>query len=177
MSTSTRMRRLFFALWPGDQVRQSIIETFSTVSVPENSRVAQPENLHITLHFVGQVSPEEKGCLHNAANSINHKPFLINLDRLGYFNKAKICWLGCNGLPIELTQLHHDLGASLARCDYKSESREYKPHVTLIRKCMAPVNTTKDFIIPWLVDEFVLVESISGPGGVNYKVIEKYPLA
>jgi 2'-5' RNA ligase len=177
MSTDKQMRLLFFALWPSDQVRQSIIETFSTVSISDNYRVTQPENLHITLHFVGQVSPEVKDCLHNAAHSINHKPFLINLDCLGYFNRAKIFWMGSNSVPVELTQLHHSLDASLARCGYKSESREYEPHVTLMRKCMAPVNTAKDFIIPWLVDEFVLVESISGPNGVNYKVIEKYPLA
>ena len=85
--------------------------------------------------------------------------------------------MGCQDRPVELMLLRDKLGESLVNCGYQIESRDYKPHVTLMRKCMTSVSTTKDFIIPWLVDEFVLVESIPGSGSVNYKVIEKYPLA
>ncbi len=176
MATDIQTRRLFFALWPDDQARQSINEAFSTVFVPDNCRVIRPENVHMTLHFVGQVTYESKDCLHRAALAINNQPFLINLDCFGSFKKAKIFWMGCQGLPVELAQLHKNLGLSLANCDYQSEPREYKPHVTLMRKCVIAVNSAEDFVIPWFVDEFSLVESISDSHGVNYQVIEKYPL-
>ena len=52
MATDKQSSRLFFALWPSEQVRQSIVDVFSAVAIPENSRVLQSENLHITLHFL-----------------------------------------------------------------------------------------------------------------------------
>ena len=177
MVADTQTSRLLFALWPDDQVRQSINVAFSAVYIPDNCRVIQPENWHITLHFVGQVTHETKDCLHHAALAIKNQPFLINLDCFCCFKKAKIFWMGCQSLPVELAQLHKNLGASLANCGYQYESREYKAHVTLMRKCVSSVNSPEDFSIPWFVDEFCLVESISDPRGVNYQVIEKYPLA
>ena len=177
MASDKQFSRLFFALWPSDQVRQSIVDVFSAITIPDYTRVLQPENLHITLHFVGQVEPDRRVCMQQVACALNDKPFVVNLDCLGYFTKAKIFWMGCQHLPVELVQLHRDLGESLANCGYQSESRQYKPHVTLMRKCMEPLNGNKDFVIPWHVDEFALVESISGVDGVRYQVIEKYPLA
>ena len=176
MISDTRMHRLFFALWPNDQVRQSIIEILPAVPASGNCRITQAENLHITLHFIGRVTHEVKGCLHHAAQSIKNKPFFVNLDYLGDFKKAKICWMGCKVLPVELMLLHDKLGESLANCGYQIESLDYKPHITLMRKCTTPVNSIQDFVIPWFVDEFALIESIPVSRGVRYQVIEKYSL-
>lgn len=47
-----------------------------------------------------------------------------------------------------------------------------------MRGCVTPVDdVTQDFVIPWHVDAFFLLESISGGDRFNYQVIEKYPLA
>jgi len=177
MASDKHFSRLFFALWPSDQVRQSIVDVFSAIAIPDHSRFIQPENLHITLHFLGQVESDRRVCLQQVACALNDKPFVVNLDCLGYFTKAKILWMSCQYLPVELVRLHRDLGESLANCGYQSEFREYKPHVTLMRKCREPLNANNDFVISWQVDEFALVESISGSDGVRYQVIEKYPLA
>jgi 2'-5' RNA ligase len=177
MISDKQFNRLFFALWPNDQIRQSITEVSSLVSIPDNARITPFENLHITLHFIGKVAQEAKDCLHHAAQSVDQKPFLVSLDCFGNFDRAKIFWMGCQHLPVELVQLYRDLGESLADCGYHIDPRQYAPHVSLMRKCMNPPNTNKGFLIPWLVDEFVLVESVSAPDGVHYQVIEKYPLA
>jgi len=47
--------------------------------------------------------------------------------------------------------------------------------VSLLRKASKSSIDYPVFGIDWQVDEFVLVESISSPQGVNYKIIEKYP--
>ena len=177
MVSDTHMHRLFFALWPNNQVRQSIIDLLPAVPVSGNCRITQPEDLHITLHFIGQVTHEVKDCLHHAALSIKNKPFIVNLNCLGDFNKAKICWMGCQDRPVELMLLRDKLGEPLVNCGYQIESRDYKPHVTLMRKCTTPVDSIQDFVIPWFVEEFALIESIPVSRGVSYQVIEKYPLA
>ena len=89
--------------------------------------------------------------------------------------------MGCQNVSVELTQLHHKLAVALESCGYQSEKRVFSPHVTLMRKYAGPLNNQIaeqiDFSIPWRVEEFVLIESITYKEGVNYQVIEKYPLS
>jgi len=172
-----KTHRLFFALWPPVQVRQPIVETFSQLPQSFKGRIIQPHNLHVTLHFIGSVADEVKDCMHEKAQSIQADSFAYALDCFGSFKRAKILWMGHQQLPDELEQLYQKLAVALEPCGYKSEKRVYTPHVTLMRKCTQSVDVQPDFSIPWFVDEFVLVESYTGQYGVNYQVIEKYPLS
>lgn len=167
---------MFFALWPTDQVRQSIVETFSGISPQIKGRVIQPHNLHVTLHFVGQVTGSTKDCMHAAARSVKAEGFQLNLDRLGLFPKAKIFWMGVQNTPDQLMQLHKKLGIALEDCGFVTDKRAYAPHLTLLRKCRGPVPENMNFSIPWRVEEFVLVESITYKEGVKYQVLERYSL-
>jgi len=171
-----KTHRLFFALWPSDQVRRSIGEVLSSLPANINGRAVQPLNLHETLHFVGQVTESTKVCMHTVAQSINAEAFQLNLDRFGHFSRAKIFWLGSQEIPEQLTRLHKELGIAIAGCGFNVESRAYNPHVTLMRKCRQADTAQIEFSIPWRVEEFVLVESITYQEGVKYQVIEKYPL-
>ncbi len=85
-----KSRRLFFALWPTDQLRHAIVKTFSRLSQSDEGRIMQPHNLHVTLHFVGSVTNEIKDCMHTAAQTISSDPFECELDRFGSFRKARI---------------------------------------------------------------------------------------
>lgn len=172
-----KTRRLFFALWPTDAVRQSIAETFSQLPAPVKGRVMPPRNLHITLNFVGAVTDEVKDCMHVTAGSIDAHRFEFSLDRLGTFPKAKIFWMGCHKVPAEFFQLNRVLGDALEHCGYKRESRVYVPHVTLLKKCVATESDQCVFSIPWSVETFALVESTTDKHGVKYQVIEEYSLS
>ena len=180
-----KTRRLFFALWPTDQVRHSIVETFSQLPLNDKGHIMQPRNLHVTLHFIGSVTEDVKNCMHTAAQTIRSNSFECDLDRFGSFRRARILWMGCQNVSVELTQLHHKLAVALENCGYQSEKRVFSPHVTLMRKYLIPFGNQMgnqsaeqiDFSITWLVNEFVLVESHSDKQGVNYQVIEKYPLS
>lgn len=137
----------------------------------------RPENIHITLHFIGQAPEPVKDCLHAAAKSVVAKGFQLNLDSFGHFKKAKIFWMGCREFPDEVIQLHSKLGAAIEPCGYQTEKRQFAPHITLIRKCFNPGSKQTDFSIPWDIDHFVMVESVTHQEGVEYRVIEKYPLS
>lgn len=172
-----KTRRLFFALWPTDEVRQSIVETFSQLPVPINTHIMPPHNLHITLNFVGAVTDEMKDCIHVAAGSINAQCFDFSLDCFGAFSKAKIFWMGCHKVPAELQQLNRLLGDAIEQCGYQRDSRVYVPHVTLLKKCVAMALDQRVFSIPWSVESFALVESTTDKQGVKYQVIEEYSLS
>ena len=136
----------------------------------------QTENLHTTLHYVGQVTESTKDCMHAAAQSVKAEAFQLNLDRFGLFPKAKILWMGVQNTPEQLFQLHKKLGTALEDCGFVTDERTYAPHLTLLRKCRGPVPEKLNFSIPWCVEEFVLVESITCKEGVKYQVLERYSL-
>jgi RNA 2',3'-cyclic 3'-phosphodiesterase len=173
---NSKTRRLFFALWPPEQVRRSIIESASPLMNELDGRKIQPHNLHITLYFIGQADAELKDCLHQAALKVAARPFSLVLDCFGHFRRAKIFWMGAQDSPVELSNLHAELGEALSECGYQREKRPYKPHISLMRKTTKSVVRQQNFSIHWPVDAFVLVESIQDASAVNYQVIERYPL-
>jgi len=130
----------------------------------------------MTLHFIGQATDDDKACMHTAAQSVTAEPFSVELNQLGLFKRAKILWIGPNKLPAELILLHDKLGDALSSCGYECEKRPYRPHVTLKRECTKNNLEGQLFSIPWTISEFVLVESVAGESGVNYQVLERYPL-
>ena len=169
--------RLFFALWPSEQIRQAIVEAASPLLHDMTGRIMQPQNLHITLHFIGSVSGDKKDCLHEAAKSIIAHPFELSLDCFGRFSKAKIFWMSTQNPPPELNHLHQNLAEALFACDYQCDQRPYSPHVSLLRKYNTAEIEHPEFSINWQVEEFVLVESTQQKSGVNYQVIQNYPFS
>ena len=171
-----KTRRLFFALWPSASTRQSIVDTASPYIFDLKGRATQPANLHITLHFVGQVNDAVKDRMHKAARGVSGRLFVLDLNSYGHFSKAKIFWMGMQEIPSELVYLHNKLGDALTECGYCCEQRPYRPHITLMRKCAGTDLKYSNFSIPWTVNEFVMVESVQDGASVNYRVIEHYPL-
>jgi len=148
--------RLFFALWPDDEVRLKIANNLDRFNLNQNkSRLVTNSNLHLTLHFVGNTSIA---------------------DYSGFFKKPKVLWLGCQQAPRALYNLHQNLGQKIAQCAFEPEMRAYAPHVTVARKIIEAPASIPFEPVHWQVNRFVLVESISIPGGVRYEVVESYPL-
>ena len=128
-------RRLFFALWPGPETRALLYQLQqATGRVDQSSRYVPLANLHMTLHFIGNVDASLGDCLAEAARRVQSRAFTLTLDRIGHFKKLRIGWLGCRHVPTELVELHQRLADQLRPCDYQPESRRYQPHVTLARK-------------------------------------------
>ena len=171
-------RRLFFALWPQDEVRDRIVQEFKqTPQSSMNGRCVSPSNYHITLHFIGNADSELQQCLHREAQTVVADGFQLVLDFYGHFYKPRVFWLGCRHIPEPLVRFQKQLGEALSRCGYQADSRVYAPHVTLMRKLTRPGDLSPVSAIQWPVNEFVLVESKSIPQGVQYAVIERYPLS
>ena len=170
-------QRIFFALWPDDTVRRQIVDQFRhTPQSKTSARLMRKHNLHITLHFIGNVDAEQRDCMHQAAQQVRGEPFQLCLDRYGHFYRAKVFWLGSEQVPQALHDLHTALGEALQPCGYQIERRPFAPHVTLLRKLARPGEMVKPDPIRWSVNEFVMVESVPVEGGVDYRVIERYAL-
>ena len=167
--------RLFFALWPNEGVREEISNCLKLLP-PNSGRVVPRYNWHITLHFIGNTTFAEKNCLHNQAKKLRAKPFDLRIDRVGYFKKPKVIWLGCQQNPGALVDLQNNLGGLIRECEYQPETRPYSPHITVARKVSEKPAVTSLGGIDWHVNRFVLIESVSELNGVRYRVLEEYRL-
>lgn len=169
--------RLFFALWPDDPIRQQMVDLFSGFDLGgSNGHFMRPGNIHMTLHFIGNVSIDEMQCMKHRATELASKAFELTIDSLGYFKKARVLWLGCRQAPQALFELQRQLGEQLSPCGYRPEQRPYNPHVSIARNLLVTPHNIEFEPIAWKLDRFVLVESKAIPAGVEYQVIDEYAL-
>jgi 2'-5' RNA ligase len=175
MSNAVTLRRLFFALWPDEAVRNEMVRQFKRMlqhDCPGNKML--PSNLHLTLHFIGNVDDAMTSCLQQAASTIKADSFELRLDKPGYFPLPGIFWIGCSELPEALMALHHQLARVLLPCGYKPESRPYSPHITLMRKLREAGDFEPVEPVVWAVKSFALIESLPTHYGVQYQVRQNY---
>lgn len=174
---SESFERLFFALWPGDGLRQEIVNEYNKhPELANQGRHVRVSNLHMTLHFLGNIPLHRVDCFIEQAGEINSQPFELALTRTGYFSRARVAWIGCEIVPQGLADLHNQLGIRIKACGFNPESRPYNPHVTMARKVRGPVETLTLNKIKWMVDHFVLLRSTLVGNAVQYQVRASYAL-
>jgi len=177
MAEPAKNRRLFFALWPDDALRNEIVRQFEQMPQQRmHGKPMQAGNLHLTLHFIGNVDAATSRCLHRAAQTVRGDAFTLQLDTVGYFPQPKIFWMGCAHIPSAMQALHQQLADALLPCGYQAESRPFTPHVTLLRKLADPGEFVPFEAIHWPVKSFSLMESLSSSEGVLYRPLENYLL-
>lgn len=177
MTADDKQRRVFFALWPADGVRERLAALAGQIPLRRPARRVPGYNLHLTLHFVGTVGSGMVDCMRRQARTVESGRFEISIDNSGRFVGAGVGWLGCSTVPAALFRLHEQLGRALTHCGYAPEERVYRPHVTVARKLGRAPARLEFAAIRWKVDNFVLLESRAAEQGVKYHVVETYPLS
>jgi 2'-5' RNA ligase len=169
-------QRLFFALWPEDEVRRQIYRTAQRVTPQGRGQPVANDNLHLTLAFLGAVDAAQQDCLKAAAVGIAAAPFSLQLDRLGHWRRSEILWLACRKPPAPLLQLAEALRAAAQACGIDVDSRPYMPHVSLVRRLRKVTILPEIGPINWPAGDFALVKSDTLPTGVHYTVLQRWPL-
>lgn len=165
--------RLFYALWPDDTTRTHLMRLQEAVL----GRKVSPENLHLTLAFLGH---QAKSLIPRLATLIDTLPgqrFTIRIDRYGYFSKPRVAWVGPSETTSPLMALQQTLMHALneAQVRLKSEGK-FRPHVTLAREANS-LDQAVAPMISWKVSKIMLIQSIQVKGGVIYSPIAEKVLA
>lgn len=100
-------------------------------------RWVEPDQIHLTLKFLGEIRPERVPDVMAATARVAAKTrsFTMTLSGAGAFpttRRPKVIWLGADASP-ELRCLKHDLEWELAPLGFEREVRAFHPHVTLGR--------------------------------------------
>lgn len=165
--------KLFFALWPDDETRQTLARLNQSIAAKE-SKWVQPHNLHVTLVFLGYVDADAELLIKQSVADITAQPFTLTFDSLSYWSKPKVLCLTCPQPAPGAVMLAAALESAVANCGIHTDTRPYTPHITLARHARHLPDVKIEPII-WRAEAFCLVESCSEPDGVNYKVIQQWP--
>ena len=165
------MKRLFFALWPDPETRQKchqLARLLQNAGKPVDAR-----NLHVTLLFLGAVDEVRQREMMQAAASLLVQPMKLRFDRLAYWRKPAVVCLCTEQVDSRIINLVDQLTEIATQQHIVLDQRVYKPHVTLVRKAKKlPDLQFKP--IDWVAKSFCLVESVSTPNGVVYRVLERW---
>jgi RNA 2',3'-cyclic 3'-phosphodiesterase len=143
-----------------------------------------PDNYHITLRFVGDISDAEAGHFADALACVSFDSFEMELSGLGSFggNKPRAIWAGVKPSPaLTMLQKAHERAARLA--GLPREARNFMPHITLARLRNVSPFPVAEYLAryggyvdgPFDVTRFALFSSRPNQGGGPYVVEEDYP--
>jgi len=95
----------------------------------------EPENLHFTLHFLGNIHTDQVAVLEEILDNLQGEPFEVGLVGLGCFRpqRPRVIWIGCSIGAELLVQYQKLLGIQLRRTGFSVEKRGYSPHLTIAR--------------------------------------------
>ena len=164
--------RLFLALWPAPRQRAALAHHGREWGWNPGPRLVAPDNLHLTLHFIGNVPRERLPQLRQALG-VPCRAFELRLDQPQLWPHG-IAVLTPQVIPDALLQLHAALGAVLRRLDLPTEARDFRPHVTFARHAQGATPPPAMPAIDWPVRGYALVEARPG-GAIDYRVLETYP--
>jgi RNA 2',3'-cyclic 3'-phosphodiesterase len=180
-------KRLFIAIHINNS--ESLLEHLNKAKLclgAERIKWVEPENLHLTLTFLGdtdeQFIPKINSSLQSTATRYNQ--FTLKLHSLGVFKNLtnpSVLWMGIEAEKT-IFDIKKELDIKLIELGLPVESRVFKPHLTIGRiknisdrknLHLLLENMKNRFVSKHLISELILFESKLTPEGPNYKVINK----
>ena len=162
--------RLFIALLPDQTVRRSLAGYRDGWRWAGRPARVRDDKLHVTLHFLGNVSRTRLPEL-RVALAVPFSSFDLALGRPALWPRG-IAVIEPLSVPDELRALHGALKESLHRLGLPVESRPYRPHIALARRAQQAGFSEQPLDVVWHVEGYALVESRLDTG--EYCVLERY---
>jgi RNA 2',3'-cyclic 3'-phosphodiesterase len=173
-----------------------MIRLFTAVRLPVHIRMALPvpegtgmktvpaANLHITLRYLGEIRREKTDELRSALRTVSFNPFTATVMGTGCFPNRRnpaVLWFGVQPAG-QFEAIFYRIEDALRPLGYGPEQRRYHPHITVARTDAHAKKEAVSFLGEYaafnagdfIVEEFVLYESILKRSGPEYRVVEGY---
>lgn len=179
--------RVFIALQISQVATQALAEVTARLSaaVPRGVRWVDPESVHLTLKFLGNIDPGLTGQVLEAVRRAGQGsfPFRLHLSGLGAFpnqRQPRVLWTGVAGDLDELAGLQGKMEDAIAQLGFPRDRRPFSPHLTIgrvrdgvsgeLRRQIgdAVAAASLEPTDSWLVESVHLMRSTITPGGAVY---------
>ena len=157
-----------------------------------NAKWVKVDNIHLTIVFLGDITQEGVISIRKDIGDVcaQYQAFDISLKGIGVFpdsRRPRVVWLGLNGDLDRLSGFRDELQGRLEPFGVKSETRSFKPHITLGRfRKQVRINTEQESIFSGYhelhgpagqLNELTMFRSDLKPSGAVYSVIDSWPLS
>ena len=177
------MIRAFFGISLTPKVIQQLMRDFASLqrTLQGNAQPIDSALLHITVKFLNTIDARSLAMLADIANDIaaTSSPFELQLKKITSFPRVGPKVIAAYLVPHpELLRLHTELDESAEKVGIVSESRRYRPHITLgkLKSIPSYVETIECLDVTIPVTELVLYESKPGPEGSRYIPLRRFKL-
>ncbi len=99
-------------------------------------KLVEPKNIHVTLRFLGPISPEMVDKIYAAMKNVKFSPFNVRLSGLGVFptiNYPRVVWAGIRDGAKELTSIFEQLEPQIHELGFAPDPNGFSPHLTIAR--------------------------------------------
>ncbi len=178
---------MFTAVDPSPEVHEALTRLLRRLQPTARLSWTKPENLHLTLKFIGEWREDRLEELTQALASVPAPPgFGVKFSGVGFFPNARsprVFWVGIEPTP-ELAQLAAGMDRALQPLGIPPEKRAYSPHLTLARiQDRTPLGDLHREIesLPsrefgaFCPECFCLYQSQLRPGGSIYTKVAEFP--
>lgn len=174
-----------------DLENQQVIERLSTVQkmvleTGADLRPVAPQNIHITVRFLGDISPGMVEKVYDAMKNVKFTPFTIQIRGLGVFpslNFPRVVWAGMTDGVEQLRNIFTQLEPQIRALDFQADAYGFSPHLTIARvrtgknkqNLSAFVSKKGDFEFGAIKANCLrLKKSQLSPKGPTYSTIKEY---
>lgn len=175
--------RCFIAIDITDEIKDKLLDVVKEIYPHGKFTVADPDNMHITVKFLGEVPEQDLDALREKLRSIKHDSYRMTVKDVGIFShetQINVIWLGLaddNRTAILNAKINDKLDLF--------EDRKFTPHLTLARVKECDNNAVFNIIKKYKgitfgeieVNHFTLYKSTLTTDGSIYEVIEKFNLS
>ena len=187
----SNLTRCFIAIELNQQI-QSQIKTLQQriTAIDLDAKWVQPENIHITLRFLGNLKdPRVKDIKDAFLDLVSDAPsFSISIGALGVFpdiQRPQTLWVGIEQGHDQVISLARNVENGLCRLGFPKEKKIFIPHLTIARlRCAKNTEKLKDFLSKETsldspscpITHVSLIKSSLTPQGPVYETLKSYTL-
>ncbi|MBC7784958.1 MAG: RNA 2',3'-cyclic phosphodiesterase [Burkholderiales bacterium] len=185
-----QLLRLFLAIDLPEQQRSALGRLQTRLRpIYNGGTYAEPENLPITLHFLGDTAVSRLPDLIDAFYEIEMPYLTLRFDQLIYLpgaDRARVSAVGVEGDVALLIDLHARMGEVVKACGFRLDHRKYLPHITLVRFKFPPrvecipeaaraTQSVLDAAPPFRAGQFTLYQSTFDAKAGRYAPLGRFP--
>ena len=174
--------RLFIAAFPDDDARDRLRHLSSELADRTGGRAIPPENLHLSLRFLGNTGSEASACVQRGLDRMTGvESVSLVFDQVELRVRQRMAWIQPSAVPPTMAGLIREIEKVVSACGFPVEDRDYLPHLTLVRKTSpGPRPAAKRIVscdpIEMFIQQIELVESETLPEGSRYTRMKRWRL-
>lgn len=176
------MPRLFLGLELPEPAKDRLLDWKADIA---GARWQRREQLHLTLCFLGQLTPDRVPVVFRAMADLEGSAFELTPVSVGCFGpsqRPRTLWAGVDP-EVPVKALHQEVTGRIRDAGLPVEVRPFTPHITLARFGRQAGGRADAFLLDhrevtapgFLVDRVTLFLSQTGDSGSHYQVLAHFP--